>query len=277
MNSRLQRVLPHSTKRLYRIVNLLLLAATTVPIAAHAQDSWQIDPKHSVATLSLGSGANQLQIDLARVSGEVVFESSDPGDPIVILKIVADPREADYASMSFSSKRSAIRADGKLTVTGDLSVTRVERSVTMEPNEAYAGPQYGEPVARTTTRQITLIFSGPRQVPSQIGAMHFSGRSTVSREDSPDLLDAIASDEWPSQLINDEKCENPATIGEDYHGPKCTGTVIASISNAEVQTGGSGGEGYYGFAPTVSPDRNEATIALDLKLTPISASSAAFR
>jgi polyisoprenoid-binding protein YceI len=128
MNSRLQRVLPHSTKRLRRSVNLLLLAATTASIAAHAQDSWQIDPKHSVATLSLGSGANQLQIGLARVSGEVVFESSNPGDPIVTLKIVGDPREADYASMSFSSKRSAIRADGKLTVTGDLSVTRVERA-----------------------------------------------------------------------------------------------------------------------------------------------------
>jgi len=277
MSSCLQRVLPHITKRLYRIVNLLLLAATTVPIAAHAQDSWQIDPKHSIATLSLGSGANQLQIDLARVSGEVVFESSDPGDPIVILKIVADPREADYASMSFSSKRSAIRADGKLTVTGDLSVTRVERSVTMEPNEAYAGPEYGEPVARTTTRQITFIFSDPRQVPSQSDAMQFTGSSTVSREDFPDLLDVIALDDWPSQLINDEKCENPSVIGEDYYGPECTGTVIASVSNAVVPRGNPGAEDFSGFEPTVSPDRNKATIALDLKLTPMSASSVAFK
>ena len=255
----------------------LSLTVVSVSMPLHAQDTWQVDPQHSVATLSLGSGANQLQIGLARVSGEVVFESSDPADPIVTLKIVGDPREADYASMSFSSKRSAIRADGKLTVTGDLSVTRVERSVTMEPNEAYAGPQYGEPVAHTTTHQITLIFSDPRQVPSQTGAMHFSGWSTVSREDFPVLLDAIALDDWPSQLINDEKCENPSTIGEDYHGPECTGTVIASVGNAEVPTGGSGGEGYSGFEPTVSPDRNKATIALDLKLTPMSASSVAFR
>jgi len=277
MSSCLQRVRLFSTQPLCRIVNLLLLAATTAPMAAHAQDSWQIDAKHSVATLSLGSGAHQLQIGLARVSGEVVFESSNPGDPIVTLKIVGDAREADYASMSFSSKRSAIGADGKLTVTGDLSVTRVERSVTMEPNEAYAGPQYGKPVARTTTHQITLIFSDPRQVPYQNGAMHFSGRSTISREDFPDLLDAIALDDWPSQLINDEKCENPSTIGEDYHGPECTGTVIASVSNVEVPTGGSGGEGFYGFEAIVTPDRNKATIALDLKLRPMSASSTAVR
>jgi hypothetical protein len=277
MSSRLQRVLPLSTKLLCRVMNLLLLAATTASIAAHAQDSWQIDPKHSVATLSLGSGANQLQIGLARVSGEVVFEPSDPGDPIVTLKIIGDTGEADYASMSFSSKRCAIRADGKLTVTGDLSVTRVERSVTMEPNEAYAGPQYGEPVARTTTREITLVFSDPRQIPSQNSVMHFPGMSTVNREDFPQFVDAIVQDNWPSQLINGEKCENPSTIGEDYHGPECTGTVIASVSNATVPSGNPGAEDFSGFEPIVSPDRNKATIALDLKLTPMSASSVASR
>jgi hypothetical protein len=222
--------------------------------------------------LSLGSGASQLQVGLARVSGEVEFEPSDPGDPIVTLKVVGDAREADYASMSFISKRSAIRADGKLTVAGDLTVTRVERSVTMEPNEAYSGPQYGEPVARTTTRQITLIFSDPHQVPTQNGAMHFSGSSTVCREDFPDLMDAIAVDDWPSQLINDEKCESPSTIGEDYHGPECTGTVIANVSNAMVPIGNPGAADFSGFEPVVSPDRNKATISLDLKLAEISVS-----
>jgi hypothetical protein len=277
MSSRLGRVLPLSNKLLCRIVNLLLLAATTASIAAQAQDSWQIDPKYSVAILSLGSGANQLQVGLARVSGKVEFESSDPGNPVVTLQIVGEARAADYASMSFSSRQSAIRADGKLTVTGALSVTRVERSVTMEPNEAYAGPQYGEPVARTTTREITLTFSNPRQIPSQTAAMQFSGRSTVIREDFPDLLDAIALDSWPHELINDEKCENPATIGEDFHGPECTGTVIASVNNAEVPTGGSGGEGFYGFEPVITANRNNATITLDLNLTPMSSSSVASR
>jgi len=277
MSSRLQPVLPLTTKLLHRIVNVLLFAATTASVAARAQDNWQIDPKHSVATLSLGSGANQLQIGLARVSGEVVFESSDPGDPTVTLKLAGNARAADYASMSFRSKRSAVSADGRLRVTGDLSVTRVERSVTMEPNEAYAGPEYGDPVARTTIREITLSFSDPRRVPSQNGAMNFSGKSTASREDFPDLLDAIALDDWPSQLTNDQKCENPSTIGEDYHGPLCTGTVIASVSNAMVPSGNPGAEDFSGFEPTVSPDRNTATIALDLKLTPKSASSVAFR
>jgi len=272
MRSLLHNVLSLSTNVVSPLIILLIFATATVPIPASAQDLWQIDPKQSVATLSLGSGASQLQVGLARVTGEVEFEPSDPGDPIVTLKVVGDAREADYASMSFISKRSAIRADGKLTVAGDLTVTRVERSVTMEPNEAYSGPQYGEPVARTTTRQITLIFSDPHQVPTQNGAMRFSGSSTVSREDFPDLMDAIAVDDWPSQLINDEKCESPSTIGEDYHGPECTGTVIANVSNAMVPIGNPGAADFSGFEPVVSPDRNKAMISLDLKLAEISVS-----
>jgi len=272
MSSRLQVVLPLSSKLRRRIAILLLLAATSASTAAHAQDTRQIDPKHSVATLSLGSGANELQIGLARVSGEVVFESSDPGDPIVTFKIAGNARAAEYASMSFSSKRSAMTADGKLIVTGDLSVTRVERSVTMDPNEAYAGQQYGDPMAHTDTRQIALVFSDPRRLASQSGVMRFSGTSTVVREDFPSLLDAITTDVWPSELINDEKCENPSTIGEDYHGPDCTGTVIASVSNAVVPIGNAGVADFSGFEPVVTPDRNKATIALDLKLTQVSAS-----
>jgi hypothetical protein len=52
-----------------------------------AEDTWQLDPQHSVARLSLGSGSNAVGIGSARVSGDVVFESSDPADPFVRLKI----------------------------------------------------------------------------------------------------------------------------------------------------------------------------------------------
>lgn len=48
-------------------------------------------------------------------------------------------------------------------------------------------------MARTTTRQVTLIFLDPRQVPSETNAMQFSGDSAVVREDFPDLLNAITA------------------------------------------------------------------------------------
>ena len=255
------------------LITLLAFATATVSMPAYAQDIWQIDPRSSVATLSVGAEAKTLQIGLARVWGWVEFESSDPSDPIVTFTIGAGSEvAAEYASMSFTSKSSALTPNGKLTVIGDLSVTRVERSVTMDPNEAYAGPQYGDPVTYTNTRQVSVVFSDPHGVAFQGSVMYFPGTSTVSREDFPQFLDALTLADWPTQLINDEKCKTPSIIGEDYHGADCTGTVIANLSNAVVSTGAPSGEGFYGFEPVISPDRNKATISLDLKLVEIPAS-----
>jgi hypothetical protein len=275
MNTLSQSTVFPSTSLLRWIINLLLLPAATASGMAHAQNTWQIDPNNSVATLSAGSGAEMLQIGLARVSGQVVFEANDASDPTVTFNVNSNEQEAESASMSFSSRRSAMTADGKLIITGDLSVTRVERSVTADPNEAYAGPQYGDPVAHTDSRQIAVVFSDPRQVASEADTMRFSGTSTVVREDFPQLLDAITTDAWPSQLINDEKCTSPSTIGEDYHGAECTGAVIASVQNAVAPTGASSGEGFYGFVPVVTPNRDKATIALDLTLRQAPASDLA--
>lgn len=254
----------------------LTLPVLIASISVHAQDAWQVDPQHSIARLSLGLESKSLEVGLARVSGDVLFDSNDPAGPSVSLKITPDQGSvADSAEMSFTSERSALTNDGKLAVTGELSVTRIERSATMDPNEAYAGPVYGDPVAHTDTAQITFVFSDPRQRSADAGKMHFLGASSVSREAFPQLLDAMTRDDWPTQLVNDEKCELPSTIGEDYSGVKCTGTVIAGVSNRVLPTGSTGGEGYFGFQPAVTPDRDRGSIALDLNLKQASAVSLA--
>lgn len=131
MKSLLHNLLSLSTNVFGPLITLLAFATATVSIPACAQDIWQIDPKSSVATLSLGAGAKTSQIGLARVRGQVEFESTDPSDPIVTFKIGACSEvAAEYASMSFTSRSSALTADGKLKVIGDLSVIRVERSPT---------------------------------------------------------------------------------------------------------------------------------------------------
>jgi len=245
----------------------LLVLAFFFSSPAHAQETWRLDPQLSIARLLLGSGSNALETGLARVSGDVVFDSNDLTDPSVNLKITpGNEAGADYAKMSFTSKRSVLTSDGKLIVTGDLSVTRIERNVTADPNEAYAGPQYGDPVAHTDTHQIALTFADPRHLAAQDGTMLFSGTTSVIREDFPPLVDAVTLDDWPTVLVNDKKCEvPPTTVGEDYSGVKCSGTEIAAVSNSEVPNGV--GEVYYGFQPAVTPDRNHATITLNLKLT----------
>ena len=57
------------------IINLLLLPAATASGIANVQDVRQIDPDNSVATFSLGSGADTLQVGLARVKGQVVGQT----------------------------------------------------------------------------------------------------------------------------------------------------------------------------------------------------------
>jgi polyisoprenoid-binding protein YceI len=254
------------------------VVVASVPVLA--QDTWQVDPQHSIARLSLGSGSNAVEVGLARVSGDVVFDSNDPADPSVNLKITPDDGPvAQYEQMRFTSEQSTLTSDGKLVVAGELSVTRIERSVTMEPNEAYAGPVYGDRVARTDTRQITLVFSDSPQSAAHVGTIQLSGKTSVSREAFPQLLDALTLDDWPTQLVNDEKCEVPSTVGEDYSGTKCTETVIATVTNSVVMVGTAGGEDYSGFQPAVTPDRDRGSIGLDLKLkqelsTPPTAASA---
>ena len=201
----------------------LLVLTISFSSPAHAQETWRLDPQLSIARLSLGSGANALETGLARVSGDVVFASSDLTGLSLNLKITSgNEGGADYATMSFTSKRSVMTSDGNLIVTGDLSVTRIERSVTAEPNEGYAGPQFGDPVAHTETHQIALAFADPRQLGAHDGTLLFSGTTSVIREDFPLLLDAMTLDDWPRVLVNHKQCEVPPTVGEDYSGLKCS-------------------------------------------------------
>jgi polyisoprenoid-binding protein YceI len=102
MNKRSQSACFRSTNLLRWLLNLLLWSAATASGIEHGQDRWQIDPNNSVATVSLGSGADMLQIGLARVSGQVVFEASDPSDPTVTFNVNSNEQGAEYTSMSFS-------------------------------------------------------------------------------------------------------------------------------------------------------------------------------
>jgi hypothetical protein len=137
----------------------------------------------------------------------------------------------------------------------------------MEPNEAYAGPEYGEPVARTDTHEVTLVFPVTSLPAAQNGALHLSVSTTVSREAFPQLLSALEAGNWPTVVVEDENCTTPSTVGEDYSGAICSGTQVSTATNSVEPAGFGGGEGYYGFEPAVVPDGRRATIALNLKLT----------
>jgi len=275
MKSHMLPIVHFATNEVGLIFLLLALAIGIASIPAHAQNGiWQVDAEHSIARLSLGSNPESAEVGVARVSGKVAFDSSDPADPIVNLNIKPDNSlGADYSEISFKSKRSAMTSDGKLAVVGDLSLTRVERSVTMDANEGYYGAEYGAPVVQTDTEEVTLVF--PASLPAaQNGAMQLSASTNISRERFPQLLAALAQGNRPSMVVQDENCTMPSTVGEDYSGAICTGTPVETATNA-VNPYAGGGEGYYGSEPAVIPDGSQATIALNLKLTQVAAAPSA--
>lgn len=276
MKSHMLRIAHFATNEVGMIFLLLALAIGVASIPAHAQNGiWQVDAEHSIARLSLGSSPKSAEVGVARVSGNVAFDSSDPADPIVNLNIKPDKSlGAGYSEISFKSKRSAMTSDGKLAVVGDLSLTRVERSVTMDANEGYYGAEYGAPVVQTDTEEITLVFPAASLPAAQNGAMQLSATSNISRERFPQLLAALAQGNWPSMVVQDENCTMPSTVGEDYSGATCTGTPVATAANA-VNAYAGGGEGYYGSEPAVIPDGSQATIALNLKLTQVASAPSA--
>jgi hypothetical protein len=252
-------------------VGLIFLLLALAVGMAHAQSGiWKVDAEHSTARLSLGS----VETGVARVSGNVAFDVNNPVDPVVNLSIGSGVPTADDPQISFHSERSAMTSDGKLAVTGKLSVTRVERPVIAYSGggEGYYGAQYGDPVVQTDSRKITLVFPQPGD--PQNGRMQLTASTDVSRERFPQLVDALAEGNWPSVVVEDQQCMIATPVGEDYHGADCTGTPVEAASNS-VTTYTGGGEGYYGSERIAVPDGSHATIALDLQLTQVASAPSA--
>jgi polyisoprenoid-binding protein YceI len=258
--------------------------------------TWYLDSTSSDARFFQGSAANpdSSNTGVARVTGKVQLDTNDLDSSIVDLSIYpADenwghalnaegllptgyvPDPTDHTLLTFNSKRILRTNDGQLEVIGNLTLTRVERSVTLTPGEAYAGPVYGDPVIHTETCEITFLFpSLSRGVLSgrltlatlkAQSALEVSGSTRVGHENFPELLSAIADTNWPS-VVQNEHCVMPSTVGgDDYSGAQCTGTLIAATNHDNCRMPALVGDDYSG--PLCSPPAGaQMTIVLDLKL-----------
>jgi polyisoprenoid-binding protein YceI len=289
------------TVRMFELVKkrtFAILIATLFPIIsplAFAEGgSWSLDATASSARLFQGSVTNPESVNtgVARVTGKVKLDTNDLENSVFDLTIYpadeewghalspegtlpADyvPDATDHTLLTFHSKRILRMSNGELQVIGDLTLTRVERSVTH--TKALAGPVYGDPVLHNETREVRLLFPSLTAAVSadsmkqknlqEKGEVDLSGSARVGYEEFPALLKTIRATNWPA-VIENEQCQMPSTVGEDYHGPTCTGTVIAVTHNDSCQmTSSPDAEDYSGPACTPAAG-NETTIALHLKL-----------
>jgi polyisoprenoid-binding protein YceI len=271
-------------RELARNGTVALLTAVLFPITSALAfadgGAWSLDPTTSSVRLFQGSTTNPDSVNsgVARVTGKIVLNTDDldnsvfdfsfyPADenwgnalsPEGSLPSGYVPDASDHTLMTFKSERIVTAGNDKFEVIGQLTLTRVERSVTMDASEAYAGPVYGDPVVRTETHEVTFLLKKE--------GLNLLGSAHVNHEEFPELLSAIQDTNWPT-VVKSEHCQMPSTIGEDYHGAACTGTVIAATYDDNCQNPVSvGGEDYTGPMCT-PPAGSQTTIALDLKPLP---------
>jgi polyisoprenoid-binding protein YceI len=269
-------------------------AAFFVTSLALASDTWILDSSRSNARLFRGSRATSYSVnnDVARMTGKVKLDANDLDASFFDLSIYpADdnwghvlssegapptgyvPDTTDQTLLTFRSTRILRRDNGQLDVIGDLTMTRVERTITATPTEDYAGPVYGDPVIHNETREITFLFptasaahvSGPLTpaVQQTRGVLEIVGAARVDREEFPELLSATKETNWPP-IVQNKDYHMPSTVGEGYSGAVCTGTLIAATRDDNCDMPGSVGEDYSG--PRCTPATgNQTTIVLDLK------------
>jgi len=213
--------------------------------------SWQVDNRRSdaqlttEATTDYGKTKWNLTLGFARVNGMVKIDENDPTKSSVDLAIypansispsidedgifLSDwlgTRSPHHMLVCFHSKRVLRTPGGRLQATGNLSLTRVERSIE-GPNEGLSEVHADPPsVIHRTSHEVTLVFDFPASASNgqKDGGIRASGSMTVSREDFPQMVRAAVSTYWPP-LIQEENCEVP--IANELNGSsQCTGTFL---------------------------------------------------
>ena len=277
----------------HRAVNFAS-AAFFITSLALASDTWILDASTSNARLFRGSRANSDSVNtgVARVTGKVKLDTNDldasffdlsiyPADeggehvlhPEGTLPTIYVPRATDRSLLTFKSTSILGTGNGTLEVIGNLTLTRVERTVIATPTEAYAGPVYGDLVIHNETREITFVFpsASPEHlstplIPTMLqkrGVLEIVGSAHVEREEFPELLSAIKETNWPA-VVRNKGCHMPYTVDKNDSGAPCTGTVDAATGDNNCDVLASAREGYSG--PQCTPGTgNQTTIVLDLK------------
>jgi hypothetical protein len=233
-----------------RIVLILAIATLAAVPAIAKEGSWKLDADHSTARILLGT--NAFNIGVARVGGNVELNGAEPTKAVLDLSV----ESAGSKLITFKSRRTTIGRDGRLEVSGDLTL-RVVRRINLDPAEDYYGPADGQPITRTVTREVTFVLpmsDGGNQA-------EVTAEANIFRESFPELFAAVTDANW-QPVIQDKTCELPQA-GEGYAGAVCSGTVVAPDRSASFA---SIGEDYHGFE-SGAPDASLVRIVLKLRLT----------
>lgn len=255
------------------------VAASLLALPAFAQSAdWRVDTNHSSARIIIQAhsrGESSITLGASAASGSFRLDNSNPSNsslqfdlyPAGAASQAAADDPVETAHLAFRSEKALLTPDGKLKLTGKLTVSNVVREVQLEGNEAYSGPVETGRVVYQATREASLILSIPA-LPRGGRVDGFADVSTslnISAEDFPELVNEVLSTNWPA-IAQEPNCTTSSSVGEDYSGTLCTGTEVQSRS--ANRTAASFSEDYSGGEPVFAQPANVVTIALHLRLAP---------
>jgi len=164
----------------------LLLAAS-----AAAQDAWKLDPAHSSAQFSVRHlGISTVRGAFTKVSGSAQLDEANPAKSSVQATIEAasvdtrvEMRDKDlrspnfldvekYPTITFQSKKVESAGQGKLKVTGDLTIHGVSKEVVLDvdgPSAAMKDPWGNMRRGASATTRINRRDFGVSGAPTAVG------------------------------------------------------------------------------------------------------------
>jgi len=170
---------------------LITATALVLTLSAAAQDTWQIDPKHTAAQFSVRHlGISTVRGAFTKVSGNLQYDPANLGKSSIQATIEAasvdtrvEMRDNDlrsphffdvekYPTITFQSKKVEAAGTGKLKVTGDLTIHGVAKEVVLDvdgPSPAMKDQQGNQRMGASATTKINRMDFGVNGAPGVAG------------------------------------------------------------------------------------------------------------
>lgn len=176
----------------YRTRFALFIAVTLLlTLSAAAQNTWQIDPKHTAAQFSVRHlGISTVRGAFTKVSGSVQYDPANPGKSSVRATIETasvdthvEARDNDlrsphffdvekYPTITFQSKKVEAAGAGQLKVTGDLTIHGVTKEAVLDvdgPSAAMKDQRGNQRMGASATTKINRMEFGVAGAPGVAG------------------------------------------------------------------------------------------------------------
>lgn len=174
-----------------RFVLIVLTALAMAATAAAQAGTWQIDPNHSAAQFSVRHlGVSTVRGAFTKVSGTAKYDPSDPSKTTLEATIDANSidtrvemRDKDlrsphflevekYPTITFHSKQAKAAGEGKVQITGELTIHGVTKDVVLDvdgPSAAVKDPWGNQRIGASATTKINRNDFGVSGAPGVVG------------------------------------------------------------------------------------------------------------